>query len=199
MKDHTTLVEPFSAREHEILSFIDEGLSYGEIGQALHIQKATVTWYVQQIYDKLGLEKSQRNHRKALSCARALGLLEVAPDTYPRGQNEPHIKNPYKGLRPFQQVDTRDFFGREVLTRQLLSRLAETGDMYRFLAVVGPSGCGKSSVIHAGLIPALQHGGVDGSGDWVIASMIPGSHPLDELEAALTRVTTKPGINIMTQ
>jgi DNA-binding CsgD family transcriptional regulator len=96
MKDHTTLIEPFSARENKILSLIDEGLSYGEIGQALHIEKATVTWYVQQIYDKLGLEKSQRNHRHALACARSLGVLEVIPNAFPAGQWEPAIKNPTK-------------------------------------------------------------------------------------------------------
>jgi WD40 repeat protein/DNA-binding CsgD family transcriptional regulator len=199
MKDHTALIEPFSARENKILSLIDEGLSYGEIGQALHIEKATVTWYVQQIYDKLGLEKSQRNHRHALACARSLGLLEAIPNAFPTEQWQPAIKNPYKGLRPFQLADAHDFFGREALIQRILSRLAETGTMSRFLAVVGPSGCGKSSVIHAGLIPALQRGHVDGSENWVIASMIPGSHPLDELEAALTRVTVKPGIDIMTQ
>jgi WD40 repeat protein/DNA-binding CsgD family transcriptional regulator len=199
MKDHTTLTEPLNAREHKILSLIDEGLSYGEIGQVLHIEKATVTWYVQQMYDKLGLETSRRNHRNALSCARALGLLEGSPIPFSPEQHESPIKNPYKGLRAFQQADARDFFGRDALIQRLIARLAETGTVSRFLAVVGPSGCGKSSAIHAGLIPALQRGGVDGSENWVIASMIPSSHPLDELEAALTRVATTPGIDIMTQ
>ncbi len=199
MKDSTTLIASLSAREHEILSYIDNGLSYGEIGQTLHLEKATVTWYVQQIYDKLGLEKTRRNHRNALACARALGLLEGSSSTFSSQQHESPIKNPYKGLRAFQQGDAQDFFGRDTLTQRLLARLAETSTLSRFLAVVGPSGCGKSSVIHAGLIPALQRGGVDGSENWVIASMIPSSHPLDELEAALTRVAARPGIDIMTQ
>ena len=55
--------------------------------------------------------------------------------------------NPYKGLRAFGEADAEDFFGRESLTQQLLVRLAEGGDLARFLAVVGPSGCGKSSVV----------------------------------------------------
>jgi serine/threonine protein kinase len=59
--------------------------------------------------------------------------------------------NPYKGLRAFQEADAQDFFGREALTRRLVSRLAETGEEARVLAVVGPSGSGKSSVVKAGL------------------------------------------------
>jgi hypothetical protein len=47
--------------------------------------------------------------------------------------------------------------------------------------------------LHAGLIPALQHGEVEGSEQWVIASMIPSNHPLDELEAALARVFIQTG------
>jgi hypothetical protein len=53
--------------------------------------------------------------------------------------------------------------------------------------------------LHAGLIPALQQGKVEGSEQWVIATMVPGSHPLDELETALVRSCAKPGIEIMAQ
>ncbi len=67
---------------------------------------------------------------------------------------ESEIYNPYKGLRPFQEGDARDFYGREVLIRQLLERMQEAGDTRRFLAVVGPSGSGKSSVVKAGLVPS---------------------------------------------
>jgi hypothetical protein len=135
MKEYTTLIEPRNAREHKILTLIDEGLSYNEIGQALHIEKATVTWYVQQIYDKLGLEKSQRNHRSALSCARALDLLAGFPKAIPPDSLEPHIKDPYKGLRPFQQVDTRDFFSGDALIQRFLTRLDETRAVSHFLVI----------------------------------------------------------------
>ena len=100
--------------------------------------------------------------------------------------------NPYKGLRPFEEADAPDFFGREALTQQLLTRLGEGGDLNRFLAVVGPSGCGKSSVVGAGLVPALRRGGLPHSENWFIVEVLPGPHPLEELEAALLRVAASP-------
>src|SRR5688572_25124485 len=56
-----------------------------------------------------------------------------------------YVNNPYKGLRAFEESDAADFFGRETLIQQLITRLGEGGDLARFLAVVGPSGSGKSS------------------------------------------------------
>jgi serine/threonine protein kinase len=97
--------------------------------------------------------------------------------------------NPYKGLRPFEEVDSADFFGREALTQQLLQRLEEKDAYHRFLAVVGPSGSGKSSAVKAELIPALRRGALPGSEKWYIAEMCPHSYPLDELEVALLRLS----------
>ncbi|MDX6413556.1 MAG: hypothetical protein QOH23_966 [Gaiellaceae bacterium] len=93
-------------------------------------------------------------------------------------------RNPYKGLRAFEEADADDFFGREVLTEHLVERLAHT----RFLAVVGPSGSGKSSVVRAGLVPALRRAALPGSERWRIVQIYPGAHPLEELEAGLLRV-----------
>jgi WD40 repeat protein/class 3 adenylate cyclase len=105
------------------------------------------------------------------------------------------VANPYKGLRPFEEGDAADFFGREELTEQLVERLGQT----RFMAVVGPSGSGKSSVVRAGLIPALRRGALPGSEGWLITEMLPGAHPLDELEAALLRVAVNPPSSLMEQ
>jgi WD40 repeat protein/serine/threonine protein kinase/DNA-binding SARP family transcriptional activator len=102
------------------------------------------------------------------------------------------IYNPYKGLRPFQEADSADFFGRESLVDQLVSRLAEDGPDARFLAVVGPSGSGKSSVVKAGLVPALRRSGLPGSRNWFYVEMFPGNEPLDELAAALLKVAVDP-------
>ena len=101
-------------------------------------------------------------------------------------------RNPYKGLRAFTESDAGDFFGREGLTRRLLARLMEQGPGSRFLAVVGPSGGGKSSVVRAGVIPALRRGALGTREEPFIAEMFPGTHPLDELEAALGRVAVRP-------
>jgi WD40 repeat protein/class 3 adenylate cyclase len=108
---------------------------------------------------------------------RALGPVAVA---LAEGQDG---RNPYKGLRAFEEADAADFFGREALTEHLVELLATT----RFLAVVGPSGSGKSSVVRAGLVPALRGGALDGSERWRLVQMFPGAYPLEELEAALLK------------
>ncbi|MCH7662315.1 MAG: protein kinase, partial [Chloroflexi bacterium] len=107
--------------------------------------------------------------------------------------------NPYKGLRAFQEADVDDFFGRQALIERLLTRLSEEDALARFLAVVGPSGSGKSSVVRAGLIPALQNGALIGSEKWFVVSMMPGAHPLDELEIALLRVAINQPSGLMEQ
>jgi DNA-binding SARP family transcriptional activator len=94
-------------------------------------------------------------------------------------------RNPYKGLRPFEEADVADFFGRDALVDRLVGRLRD-GD--RFLALVGASGSGKSSAVRAGLFPALRRDAVQGSAEWFLVEMSPGSQPLEELEEALRRV-----------
>ena len=109
------------------------------------------------------------------------------------------LDNPYKGLRAFVEGDAQDFYGRETLTQQLLIRLGEGGELSRFLTIVGPSGSGKSSVVKAGLIPALRRGALPGSENWFIVEMMPGAHPLEELEAALLRVAVNPPASLIEQ
>ena len=92
--------------------------------------------------------------------------------------------NPYKGLRPFEEADAADFFGRQALIERLLARLSEEGEVNRFLALVGPSGSGKSSVVKAGLLPILRRT----APEWFVAEMTPGEHPLAKLEMALLRI-----------
>ena len=94
-------------------------------------------------------------------------------------------RNPYKGLRPFEEADAADFFGREILVERLVERL---NDGARFVALVGASGSGKSSAVRAGLFPALRRGAAAGSSDWFLAEMSPGTQPLEALEEALRRV-----------
>jgi len=110
-----------------------------------------------------------------------------------------NVSNPYKGLRAFQQADASDFFGRSELVDHLLERLDEKHEAANFLAVVGPSGSGKSSVIKAGLLPAIQLGKLPGSQDWFIIEMVPGTNPLEELEAALLRVAINPPASLLEQ
>jgi WD40 repeat protein/serine/threonine protein kinase len=106
-------------------------------------------------------------------------------------------RNPYKGLRAFLEADAGDFFGREALTQRLVHRLKETVRGSRFLAVVGPSGSGKSSIVRAGLLPALRRGALPGSDRWFVIDVLPGSHPLRELESALLGVAVEPPPSLM--
>jgi WD40 repeat protein/serine/threonine protein kinase/class 3 adenylate cyclase len=146
---------------------------------------------------------------RALKAALAGTVIPQIEFAQPRESLALELHNPYKGLSAFQETDAEDFYGREALVERLLDRLViqenrsstngydlEEG---RFLAVVGPSGSGKSSLIKAGLIPALRSGRLAGSEKWFIVEMLPGTHPLEELEAALLRVAVNPPESLLAQ
>ncbi|UCC64726.1 MAG: protein kinase, partial [Anaerolineae bacterium] len=159
------------------------------------IQQATAKDPAERFPDALSLAHA---FRQALMAERGAVLTAVEiPLAEPT--------NPYKGLRPFYEADAADFFGREALTERLLVRLAPSpseGEGWgggRFLAVVGPSGSGKSSVVRAGLVPALRRGALPGSENWFVVEMLPGAHPLEELEIGLLRVAIKPPTGLMEQ
>ncbi|MFN2280489.1 MAG: serine/threonine-protein kinase, partial [Anaerolineales bacterium] len=149
------------------------------------IQKATAKDPGQRYPDAVTLAA---DFRRALR-------LEIEFPVTPEGE----LTNPFKGLRAFQESDSKHFYGRAALTTQLVERLGEEAPHAGFLAVVGPSGSGKSSVVKAGLLPALRQGALPGSGDWFIVSMIPGHHPLEELEIALLRVATNQNLELSKQ
>lgn len=99
----------------------------------------------------------------------------------------PHrVRNPYKGLRPFDETDAQDFFGRERLVEELVAAVEERS----LVAVVGPSGSGKSSLVRAGLVPMLRDLDRGTTQRW-FTDLFPGAHPFEELEAALLRVAPK--------
>ena len=102
--------------------------------------------------------------------------------------------NPYKGLRSFAEADADDFFGRERLIDQMLEL---TSNESRLIAVVGPSGSGKSSVVNAGLVPAVRRS-VTARG-WIVATMMPGSDPFVELDAALRNSVPDPPATLYSQ
>ena len=120
---------------------------------------------------------------------RALAGADSSED---RTSGEVVSRNPYKGLRAFTVADSRDFFGREAMAESLVAKLAAPGPDGRFIAVIGPSGSGKSSLVRAGLLPRLTAGAIQGSDTWFAAEMLPGAHPVEELEAALVRIAVSP-------
>lgn len=112
-------------------------------------------------------------------------LIDVAPAV-----DWESLQNPYKGLRPFEEADAADFFGRDALTAQLIGRLKDGHLLERFLAVVGPSGSGKSSVVKAGVVPSLRYGAVGRSETWFVTEFVPETDPIERLKTALLGVAT---------
>lgn len=128
--------------------------------------------------EQLGLDPSEelvRLHERIVRQDLSLGA-SAAEASAPEWAAAP---NPYKGLRPFAQADSGDFFGRCGLVEEILDRLATTS----VVTVVGASGSGKSSAVLAGVVPRLGRA-VEG-GRWVVATMTPGRHPFQAMSAAL--------------
>lgn len=116
-------------------------------------------------------------------------LAAVTRDEDPPEATTPHRPvpaidgpNPYRGLHAFGEVDADVFFGRRSIVDQIAVDLRRDS----FVALIGPSGSGKSSVARAGLLPVLRETGA------FVATMVPGVHPVAELEIALSRVATTP-------
>ncbi len=80
--------------------------------------------------------------------------------------------NPFPGLRPFQAHEAHLFFGRERYIDTIIEKL----NLHHFVSIVGNSGSGKSSLLRAGVIPKLIK-----SNDWIVLTMRPGKHPVEEL------------------
>jgi WD40 repeat protein/DNA-binding CsgD family transcriptional regulator len=209
-----SLAEPLTDRELEILQLMVGDLDNSQIAERLVVTIGTVRWHVKQIFGKLDVHSRAQAIERARelrltetrlsdSLVRAVAALPEAPLPLTVREIPPGIapstllENPYKGLRAFQEADAPDFFGREALVQQLFDRLAEDHPLARFLAVVGPSGSGKSSVVRAGLIPALRAGRLPGSERWFVTDMLPGTHPFEELEAALNRIAARAGTPLL--
>ncbi|HWM75711.1 MAG TPA: BTAD domain-containing putative transcriptional regulator, partial [Nocardioides sp.] len=94
-------------------------------------------------------------------------------------------RNPYQGLRAFDESDAENYFGRATLVDDVLARLSGEGLRSRLVLLVGASGTGKSSAVRAGLLPRLRVGGAAGSEAWFVATMLPGGAPLKELAEGL--------------
>lgn len=120
------------------------------------------------------------------SMSELVAALVDALDGGPGARSTP--ANPYKGLRAFDETDAADYFGRTALIGEILDRLRRNDLRGRLVLVVGGSGTGKSSAVRAGLLPRVRRGEVPGSGEWFVATMLPGSTPFKELAESLRQV-----------
>ena len=88
-------------------------------------------------------------------------------------------KNPYRGLKSFDEKHSELFFGRT----ELVEKLQYFVKTHPLTVVLGASGSGKSSLVKAGLIPELRK---DKTEKWSILSPIrPGETPMLALSNAL--------------
>jgi LuxR family maltose regulon positive regulatory protein len=67
----SSLIEPLTPRELEVLQLLAEGLTNPEIARQLFISLPTVKSHARNIYGKLGVH----GRREAAKCARQLGIL----------------------------------------------------------------------------------------------------------------------------
>ncbi|MGK0454678.1 MAG: hypothetical protein ACJAYY_002164, partial [Paraglaciecola sp.] len=86
------------------------------------------------------------------------------------------IKNPFVGLRSFEEDEDSLFFGRDTQIKDILDNLMHTN----FGAVIGYSGSGKSSIVKSGIISILEN-----EGHWNISVTNPGNDPLQNLAKTL--------------
>jgi LuxR family transcriptional regulator, maltose regulon positive regulatory protein len=70
-KTDTSLIEPLSERELEVLQLVALGLSNAEIGVRLVISLSTVKGHTANIYSKLGVN----SRTQAVARARQMGIL----------------------------------------------------------------------------------------------------------------------------
>ena len=174
----TMLVDRSPLRERPVIQLMRALYRAGRQAEALRACER----YRARIGEELGLEPSPELRR--LEEQILLHDQRLAP--FAPAVEATAATSPFKGLHAFQEADAADFFGRDRLVADVISRL---GAGARLVALVGPSGCGKSSVARAGVVPALRKGSLPGSEHWLVASMVPGAHPMAELEAALLRST----------
>lgn len=69
--EEVSLAGQLAGREIDVLFMVKGGLLNREIGDRLGMTEGTVKWYMQQIYDKLGVRRRQQ----AVIRARQLGVL----------------------------------------------------------------------------------------------------------------------------
>lgn len=80
--------------------------------------------------------------------------IKIAPHSaLPRDWNR---RQPFVGSQPFTSKDGDIFFGREAEIENLLNWVTSPTKP-TFILLSGASGIGKSSLIHAGLLPQLEH------------------------------------------
>lgn len=98
--------------------------------------------------------------------------------THPLNLDPIPERNPYKGLKAFEEEDEELFYGRD----DAIEDLQKKAEDHFFIVVTGASGTGKSSVIKAGLLPKMREQGFG-----IMPVMRPGKNPLNSLKETLEK------------
>ncbi|MGL5827458.1 MAG: hypothetical protein ACRCYU_22025 [Nocardioides sp.] len=81
-------------------------------------------------------------------------------------------------MESYGTEDDQWFFGREDDVGALCDEVSAAASVGEWVWLTGASGSGKSSILHAGLIPAVHAGRVEGLVGIAVVNMTPGPHPV---------------------
>jgi energy-coupling factor transporter ATP-binding protein EcfA2 len=84
---------------------------------------------------------------------------------------------PYRGMLPYEEEHSTDFYGRESEIEVIKGKLVKSP----IYAIIGPSGCGKSSIVKAGIIPQVRVGKVFHGSNCQIKELRFGDSPNKEI------------------
>ena len=111
-------------RQQTILNLVAEGKTNQQVAETLHLTENTIKWYLQQIYQELGV----KNRVTAVRQARELGLLPAPEKDIENKHNLP--------------AGTTPFFGRENHISELKNMLRQAQP--RLISICGLGGTGKT-------------------------------------------------------
>ncbi|WP_119070588.1 tetratricopeptide repeat protein [Aggregatilinea lenta] len=119
---------PLTAREHDILRLLEQGLTDSEIAETLVLTVGTVKWYNRQIYDKLGV----RNRVQAAAAAQRLR----------EAGSQPYARHASAGVESRHNLPAQvtSFIGRRETLAQVTALLGSA----RLITLTGPPGTGKT-------------------------------------------------------
>lgn len=194
-RDEQALVmpdEPYTAFTGELLRFLREGDPGGPPGLTIegayrHLRRVLPLRHLPAPERHL----SGRAGDLVLAANPVAAPLHTPSATRASSERLDEQVCPYPGLDPFTADDARFFFGRDQVTAELLTRLADWSQDGGPVALVGLSGAGKSSLLRAGLLPAVKRGELPlpGAGTWPQFILTPGEHPLENLAGQLAGPT----------